>query len=101
MKKLSKLATGMGLITALCLLSTSALAGGSFGFSVGFNSGSCAPRYYGGYSYSYSYCPAYYCRPAAVYYYAPPPPVYYTPSVVYQPRARPNYFYYGGNFYIH
>ena len=104
MKRLSKLLAGIGLVTALCLLlSTSAVAGSSYGFSFGFNSGGYAPRHYGGYNVSYSYCapPAYYYRPAPVYYYAPSPVYYAPPVATYQPCSPPSYVYYGGSFYKH
>jgi hypothetical protein len=102
MKPLSKLLAGIGLVTILSLLlSTSAWAGGSYGFSFGYNSGGCGPRYYGGCNYSYPYYapPAYFYRPAPVYYYVPPPIYYAPPVVTYQPCSPPTYIYSGGSFY--
>ncbi len=102
MKRLSKLIASASVVGSLCLLlSTSASAGGSYGFSFGYNSGGCAPRYYGGVNYSYSYwgAPTYYYRPAPVYYCAPPPVYYRPPVVTYRPcGAQPMYYYYGGSY---
>ena len=90
MKRALKWICGNSAVVALSLvLSTSVLAGSSYSFSFGYNSGGnrsygCYPRY----SYSYSYCPP------PVYYYPPPPPVVY--RYYYSP---PVYYYYGGGSY--
>jgi hypothetical protein len=103
MKTFSKLLTGTAVVAALSLcLSTSAIAGSSYGFSFGVNSGGCSPRYSGGYNYSNSRCapPVYYYPPPTVYYYAPPPVYYSPPAVVYQPCAPPPTYYYSGGTFI-
>ena len=97
MRKLTKwsLATATALILGT-LVSTSALAGGSYSFSFGYSSGGrhgygypvyrggCAPRYSYGVSYYYA-PPVYYCPPPVVY-----RPAYYAPPV---------YYYSGGSYY--
>ena len=94
MKRTTKwlLATGVALM--LCaLVSTSAFAGGFFGFGFGYRGGGRYwhgyrgwgyPRYSVGFSYSYA-PPVYYCPPPVVY-----RPYYYAP---------PAYYYSGGTFY--
>lgn len=88
MKQIGKLLAGLGL---LLLVSTPAFAGGSYGFSFGFNSGYRSHSHYPRYGGSYSYGNSYYPPPA--YYYYPPPATY---RYYYNP---PTYYYYGGSYY--
>lgn len=100
MKQFGKVLASLSVVALGCLfLSTSSHAGSSYGFSIGYNSGGCSPRYSASYGYRYggcapvyyggAYCaPSYGIRPATVYYYAPPA-VYY----------RPTYYYSGGHCY--
>ena len=87
MKRTTKwlLATGVALM--LCaLVSTSAFAGGFFGFGFGYRSGGRYWHGYRGWGYPrYSYGFAYYYAPPVVY-----RPYYYAP---------PAYYYSGGTFY--
>ena len=94
MKRTMKWIVATGAALMLCaLVSTSAFAGGSFGFSFGSHGGG---RYWHGYRgwgyprYTYSFG----------YYYAPPV-YYYPPPVVYRPYyyGPPVYYYSGGTFY--
>ena len=95
MKRTMKGIVATGAALMLCaLVSTSAFAGGSYGFGFGHRGGG---RYWHGYRgwggprYSFSFG---YCYAPPVYYYDPPP-------VVYQPYyyAPPVYYYSGGSFY--
>jgi hypothetical protein len=93
MRQLTKwsLATAVALILGT-LASTSALAGGSYSFSFGYNSGGRHgyPAYRGGCYPRYSYGVSYYCAPPV--YYCPPP-------VVYRPVCAPPVYYYSGGAY--
>lgn len=96
MKKATKWVFATAAALMLCaLVSTSAFAGGSYGFSFGYNSGGRHWHGYRGWGYPrYSY--------SFAYYYAPP--VYYSPPVVYRPHyyaAPPVYYYSGGSFYCY
>jgi hypothetical protein len=87
-------ATGAALML-FALVSASAVAGGFYSFSFGYNSrGHYGPGYRGWCGYPrYSYGFAYYYAPPV--YYCPPP-------VVYRPyyySAPPVYYYSGGAFY--
>ena len=88
MKRIGKLLAGLSVV-AMLTLSTSAFAGGSVGFSFGYNSGFrhsyCYPRF--AFSYGYSYYPS-------PYYYYPPPVVAYRYNY-----CPPVYYYSGGNYY--
>jgi hypothetical protein len=99
MKKAMKWVFGTAAALVLCaLLSSSALAGGSYSFSFGYNSGGRYGRGYPSYRGYYpraSYAVSYYC--ASPVYYSPPPvvyrPAYYAPA--------PVYYYSGGSFYCY
>ena len=102
MERLIKLLTAVAAVTVLSVIfSSSAQAGGSYGFSFGYSGGGrggygyrggyrdyCGPRYYPGSYFSYSYY-----APPPVYY--APPPVYYAPA----PPPPATYYYQGGSFY--
>lgn len=87
MKPIGKSLAILGVVGALSM-ATSAFAGGSYGFSFGYQTG---PRYHHSYPrYSFSYGYNYSPRP---YYYYPPP------VVTYQYYAPPTYYYHGGSYY--